>query len=218
MLRSSSLKAEEFVSLKLKEEAEFLAQIEEYMRPRARFHATAVAAIVLYGQPRVDEPLIRAWVRTLRHHGIIVTNEYGREYEYDRGHEHEYRFEYEYERELKIANAELYSAIMKGANETKKFSQIFRTAPVWLLEFTWMRLDAELLNFDLPEMSDKQVWGEEGLKDFLRWPLLPLGMMTDGDLVPDVAPEDVVSPKDEERFRQDRRISDLIHRLHPPYP
>jgi hypothetical protein len=155
---------------------------------------------------------------TLRHHGIIVKNEYGREYDFEHGHEHEYKFERDYKRELEIANAELYPAIMKGANETKRFTQIFRTAPVWLLEFTWMRMDAELLKFDLPEMSDKQVWGEEGLKDLLRWPLLPLGMMTDGNLVPEVAPEDGVSPQDEEQSRQDRRISELIDRLHPPYP
>jgi hypothetical protein len=78
---------------------------------------------------------------------------------------------------------------MNGANETEKFTEIFRTAPVWLLEFTRMWWDAFLLKFDLPKMSEKQVWGEQGLKDFLRWPLLPLGMMTDGDLIPEVAPE-----------------------------
>jgi hypothetical protein len=86
----------------------------------------------------------------------------------------------QYERGLQHAGSELYSAITKGANETEKFTQIFRTAPVWLLEFTWMRLDAELLKFDLPKMTDKQVWGEKGLEDMMRWPLLPLGMMTDG--------------------------------------
>jgi hypothetical protein len=74
---------------------------------------------------------------------------------------------------------------MQGGNETEKFTAIFRTAPVWLLEFTRMKFDAHFLKFDLPKMSDKQVWGEEGLKDFLRWPLLPLGMMTDGDPVPE---------------------------------
>jgi hypothetical protein len=204
-------KAEEFVSLKLKKREEDRARFEEGLRPRARLHATAVAAIVMYGKPRIDEPLIRAWIRTLRQHGIIVRNEYGREYEYEHGHEREYEFKDE--RELKIANAELYPAIMKGANETEKFTEIFGTAPVWLLEFTWMRLDAGLLKFDLPEMSDKQVWGEQGLRDLLRWPLLPLGRMTDGDLVPEVAPEEGVSPKDEERSRQHRRISELIDRL-----
>jgi hypothetical protein len=200
-------KAEEFVSLKLKKREERRAQFEEGLRPRARLHATAVAAIVMYGKPRIDEPLIRAWARTLRQHGIIVTNEYGCEYEY----EHEYKFR-DYGRELKIANAELYPAIMKGANESEKFTEIFSTAPIWLLEFTWMRADAELLKFDLPEMSDKQVWGEEGFKDFLRWPLLPSGMMTDGDLIPEVPPEHGVPPEHEEHSRQLRRIDEFISR------
>jgi len=200
-------KAEKFLRLNKREE--FRAQFIEDMRPRARLHATAVAAIVIYGEPRIDEPLIRAWGRTLRHHRIIVKNEYGREYQYERGHGEKYK---NYERELKIAHAELYPAIIKGANETKKFATIFRTAPVWLLEFTWMRLDAEFLKFDLPEMSDKQVWGEQGLEDCLRWPLLPLGMMTDGDLIPEVAPEHGVPPEHEENSRQLRRIHEFIDR------
>jgi hypothetical protein len=124
-------------------------------------------------------------VRTLRHHGITVKNEYGREYEYEPGHEHEYRFKDDYERELRAVHGILYPAIMNGANETEKFTEIFRTAPVWLLEFTQMELDAAILQFDLPEMSGKQVRDEEGLKNFGRWPLLPLGMMTEGDPIPE---------------------------------
>src|SRR5271157_4707385 len=101
-------------------------------------HATAVAAIVIYGQPRIDEPLVRAWARTLRHNRITIRNEYGRAYEYEPGHEHEYgaELEFEYERELKAASHELRPIIMKGANETEKFTEIFRAAPVWLLQFT----------------------------------------------------------------------------------
>lgn len=209
--------AEDYVSIALKRRAEREEETIESLqwRPKAMLHATAVAAIVIYGQPRIDEPLGRAWARTLRHHGISIRNEYGRAYEYEPGHEHEYRaeFEFEYERELKAASQELRPIIMKGANETEKFTEIFRTAPVWLLEFTWMRLDASLLNFDLPEMSVKQVWGERGFAEMLRWPLLPLGIMTDGDLLPDVDPESGVSPADEEQSRQLRRISEFIARL-----
>ena len=54
-----------------------------------------------------------------------------------------------------------------------------------------------------------------GLEDMLRWPLLPLGMMTDGDLIPDVAPESGVSPAEEEASRQKRRISEFIERRYP---
>jgi hypothetical protein len=36
----------------------------------ARLHATAVAAIVLSGEPKIHEPLIRAWARTLAHYKL----------------------------------------------------------------------------------------------------------------------------------------------------
>jgi hypothetical protein len=98
-------KAEEVVSLALKKQEEREEQFAEFIRPKARLHATAVAAIVISGEPKVDEPFTRAWVRTLRHYGITIKNEYGREYEYERGHEHEYKFEDDYERELEKPTA-----------------------------------------------------------------------------------------------------------------
>src|SRR5262249_12422814 len=63
----------------------------------------------------------------------------------------------------------------------------------------------------------KQLWGTEGLKDFFRWPLLPLGRMTDGELIPEVAPEEGLAPQDQEASRQDRRISDFIRRMDERY-
>jgi hypothetical protein len=206
-------KAEEFVDIALKKRAEREEEfIERHgLRPKAVLHAIAVAAIAIYGNPKIDEPLVRAWARTLRHHRITTRNEYGREYQYEHGHEHEYRFLSEYERELRDANRELYPVIMEGANQTEKFTEIFRNAPIWLLEFTWMRLDASLLKFDLPEMSNKQVWGEQGLKDMLRWPLLPLGMMTDGDPISESL-QNGVSPDHDEASRQRRRIKSLTDR------
>jgi len=38
------------------------------IRESVRHHATAVAAIVISGEPKIDEPLVRAWERTLAHH------------------------------------------------------------------------------------------------------------------------------------------------------
>jgi len=43
----------------------------------------------------------------------------------------------------------------------------------------------------------------------MRWPLLPLGMMTDGDPLPEVAVEDGVPPEEEEVYRQHRRTHDF---------
>ena len=37
-------------------------------RPLVRQHATAVAAIAQYGEPKIDEPLVRAWERVLAYY------------------------------------------------------------------------------------------------------------------------------------------------------
>jgi hypothetical protein len=175
-------KEEEVVAIALKKHADRLARWTELFLPKARLHAIAVAAIVLSGEPKIDEPLKSAWVRTLRHYNIAVLDEYGREYDFENPHVDGIRSD----RELPQAANILFPAIIGDANETEKLTEIFKKAPVWLLEFTRIKTDASLLQFDLPEMSDKQLWGEAGLKDSLRWPLLPWGMMTDGDPVPDV--------------------------------
>ena len=138
----------------------------------------------MFGKPEINEPLIRAWERTLRHLGITLRNEYGRECEYqypydpgDKSEDDDVAVSAEiYDGACIKASRELYPVIIKGANEIKKFTEIF-TVPVWLLEFTFMRRDAYLLKFGLPRMSDKQIWGERGFKDFLRWPQLPWGRL-----------------------------------------
>jgi hypothetical protein len=77
------------------------------------------------------------------------------------------------------------------------------TAPVWLLQFTGIGLDASLLEFDLPDTSAEAVWGTEGVKDSERWPRLPLGTMAAGDPVRTPAEEfeSDLSPE-EQRFYQ----------------
>lgn len=42
------------------------------IREFVRLHTIAVAAIVISGEPKIDEPLIRAWERTLAHYRIDV--------------------------------------------------------------------------------------------------------------------------------------------------
>ena len=92
------------------------------------------------------------------------------------------------------------------APESARFTEIFRTAPVWLLQFTRIRLDASVLEFDLPDISAELVWGVEGVKDAERWPQLPLGTMAAGDPVC-IAPEEFgsdLSPE-ERRFYQEMK-------------
>jgi hypothetical protein len=138
-------------------------------RDDARYHAMAVAAIVLSGQPNIDEPLRHAWERTLQHHGIDIS-EPGSYYD------------------QVFAPKQLSRKIMDGADESGQFAQIFKSAPVWLLQFTGTAVDARLLKFQLPELSRRFPWGSAGYEDARRWPLLPLGRISDGEPIPRLDP------------------------------
>ena len=113
--------------------------------------------ILLFGQPNIDEPLSQAWARALRHCEIDNNDQ-------------------------DAAAQELYPII---SGTSSRFTEIFRTAPVWLLQFTGMALDARLLKFELPNISKKLKWGSSGFKDSQRWPLLPVGTISAGDRIPD---------------------------------
>jgi hypothetical protein len=156
-------KCDEVVSAALKERDEGLKQWLRVAPTDARRHATAVAAIVLAGQPRVDEPLSRAWARALQHYGID-------------------------DKDQVAASQQLLSKIIGDETESERFTEIFRTAPVWLLHFTAIALDARLLKFDLSLMSDTSRWGSAGFEDARRWPRLPVGTITAGDPIPDSDP------------------------------
>ena len=66
-------KAEKLLPAVLTKREESRVSLEQRFRiilPTIRWHATAVAAIVLSGKPKIDEPLVRAWARTLAYYGI----------------------------------------------------------------------------------------------------------------------------------------------------
>jgi hypothetical protein len=191
-------KCDEVLSAALKERDEGLKQWLRVAPTHARRHATAVAAIVLAGQPRVDEPLSRAWARALQHYGIDDKDQ------------------------VAASQRLLPKKIIGDEKESERFTEIFRTAPIWLLQFTAMALDARLLEFDLSLMPDTLRWGSAGFEDALRWPLLPVGTITAGDPIPNLDPRrlwiiavcmitvpfptvDDLSRKDEEVFSQRKR-------------
>jgi hypothetical protein len=160
-LRKRIKKAEELAAAMLRTRDENHNQGVEVKRIQARGHATAVAAIVLAGQPRIDEPLNEAWARVMRHYKISDPMS-------DR-----------------LAAVLLFSEVVGcDKDEPRRFSKIFRTAPIWLLQFTAAAMDARILKFRLPTLTAPLKWGSEGFEDARRWPLLPLGVMTAGDPIP----------------------------------
>ena len=210
--------AEELVSHELKKRADEQAEWIKQRRPEARLHATAVAAIVIAGEPKIDEPLLHAWMRGLRNLDIRPVNEYGREFRQLGEHEFpEELWDYRAHWELRAAYDTFYPRLMGGENEAQKFTEVFRNAPIWLLEFTWMRWDARYLEFQLPRLADKQTWGEDGFEDSLKWPLLPLGVMTAGNLVPEIEIPPDVAPDDAEAYRQTARMTEYLKRREADY-
>lgn len=150
-------------------------KIERYLSDLlfcARHHAIAVAAIVLSGQPKIDEPLIIAWNRALQHYGIKV----GGRGELD---------------DQNLAAQQLAPLILGGKESSARFTEIFAAAPVWLIQFTALAHDARFLKFDLPNISMRLSWGGTGYEDARRWPLLPLGTMTSGEPIPNIDPRQV---------------------------
>jgi hypothetical protein len=109
-------KCEELVSSALKEREERLKQFLRVGPTHARRHASAVAAIVLSGQPRVDEPLNRAWARALQHYGIDNNDQVA-------------------------ASQRLLPIIKEDRKGPARFTEIFSTAPIGccsLQEWPWM--------------------------------------------------------------------------------
>jgi hypothetical protein len=162
-------KIEKLVSSALKEQKESAYQAIKQLPDQTRRHATAVAAIVLSGQPKIDEPLNKAWNRALQHYGINV------------------RKPGEMADQVRAAQ-QLLPKIIGDEESSARFTEIFRTAPIWLLQFTGIAWDAPLLKFRLPDITRRLRWGSTGYRDARRWPLLPSGMMTAGDPIPDNDP------------------------------
>lgn len=91
--------------------------------------------------------------------------------------------------EYGAACKELYPIIIKDANESEKFAEIFAAAPIWLLNFTNVAVDGFFLKFSLPTLCN--ILSSDGVPTF--WPHIPFGTATDDDLGSDVASENCVA-------------------------
>jgi hypothetical protein len=77
-----------------------------------------------------------AWARALQHYGINVNVLVGMD-------------------DQVRAAQRLLPIIIGSEHSSARFSEIFSTAPVWLLQFTGISLDARLLKFHVPDISQR---------------------------------------------------------------
>ena len=135
-------------------------------------HAVDVAAIVLWGEPKINEPLFSAKIRALQHLG-----------NYKSGPEDDRHF---IARQLPFSNSRVEPCTRRMVSEeaSEQFTAILKKAPVWLLQFTATALDTYFLKFDLPDLTKTLKWGSAGYEQARSWPYLPTGTMTAGEPIP----------------------------------
>lgn len=142
------------------------AKQNERLRQAAWDHLTMVVAVVLHGDPRIDERLEVAWRRAIDRLGLTGTRP---------------------EHLLKQMRRLLVDQL-PGPTPTEKFASVLWSAPPWLLSFCMCNLDVGILRFSLPGGP----LPEPGRSEIARpsWPRLPRGAFADGGLMPE-EPDDL---------------------------
>jgi hypothetical protein len=134
-------------------------------------HATKLVTLILHGDPQIDEPLAIAWERARSYLGLSGTPEELFEYQ---------RFR------IVVVDPRGDPEIA----EIAKFAHIFRSAPSWLLDFCYARLDCVILGIELSESSEPAPeYGRDGLREACNaWPELPKGTIGAGPPMPKLNP------------------------------
>ena len=139
----------------------------------AHMHAIEVAAVVLHGEPKMEEPLRVACFRMEQK----LDKEFAAAAD-------EYYLSVKGEKPPPLIREYLCSMLMfdalPGANDNFKFEQIFSKAPAWLLKFTGIEWDAKLLGFKLRKLVDAPALGSKARLDRNQWPFLPKGTIDAG--------------------------------------
>jgi hypothetical protein len=147
-----------------------------HIRRGAVAHATVLALLVRYGNPRLGEPLSCAG-------GRVVKSEFWglfcQKFPPDRTiypADFEYSFPFTRDQVTRIGDAlrHVFIATFPGADEKEKLNRVLRSAPPWLIWFTFADYTAKLLELNLPDLSS--VTGFERSKNiFHLWWGLPEG-------------------------------------------
>ena len=130
--------------------------VEEYVRKCAFIRTANLSALILYGDPKIDEPLSFAWSRCLESAEWQKRLEkYGGWDEYRRDHGDPFDSSLNATQIAKYFRQH-FLPDLPGADEVEKFSLIFKKAPPWLLWFTYGDVNARVLGIKLPDLSTVQ--------------------------------------------------------------
>ena len=132
-------------------------------------HAMAAAAVALYGEPKIDEPLRIAQSRMVenldKYFNAALAEEFIREFGFE---------------PPSIIKVSLYPSLVFRNLRNLKFERIFSEAPPWLLKFAAVEWDAKLLGFKLRKLIGTPALGRDARLDRNKWPSLPEGTIDAG--------------------------------------
>ena len=161
-----------------KKEQEYEQQLAD-LKPVAFRHAVKLGALMLRGDPQLQEPLDGAWQRCLDRFEV---RSLGRE---------------------AIINSALEVRVLAelpGDTEQAKFQNLLDLAPHWLLKFTLAGRTAFLRNLNFPNISDAPRPGHLGFREMLGWPELPKSTLQAGVPLPLLSDYVNVTNEEVERF------------------
>ena len=134
---------------------------------QALAHAVNLSVLIVYGDPKIDEPLSSAWQRC----GNNPANPDGllalARPPFNKA-----------AAETAVIFRELLIPSLPGADEKEKLDAVFASAPPWLIWFTFGDFTADTLGLRLPDLSSVTRFARPQAI-FDRWPALPSGKNAD---------------------------------------
>ena len=190
---------------------------KQWLKHCASLHAISLGALILYGNPNVDEPLSDAWQRCSGRFPILQ-----RVYQFRSLNLSDQSFAEEI---AHIVRKDVMSDL-PGTTEAEKFQNMFFSAPPWLIWFTFATITAKFLGLALPDLSSVTSFGRSKAV-FDIWPAVPDCKFELRPRCDDI--DDGISARDAEFFAEiikipeermtrleRKRFMTIIERLPPP--
>ncbi len=132
-----------------------------------------LAALVLHGEPKLEEPLEFAWERYLKT-ALSLESAEERWYRTKDLSQSEISIEDNKKRVIWLLEE------LPGNCDREKFQHVLNVAPHWLLKFMFAEFTANILGLKCPDLSHTPPDGRNAVYQRLRWPACPDGKLQDG--------------------------------------
>jgi hypothetical protein len=145
---------ERLALLHVKTKSEYRAEMDEVLRSEAFVSVANLSLLILYGNPKIEEPLSNAWQRCVESKAWKECLEKHPDIGEYRGYR-EYITPFDDLGAMYIAKycRKYFIPDLPGADETAKLNAIFKMAPPWLLWFTHGDVFGRLIGLELPDLS-----------------------------------------------------------------